>query len=265
MDSTFYFLSKLAWAVFSPSNFLIILTSVGTAFLFCNRIFLAKLFLIPSVLGLVIIMTYPIGDWLIEPLEDRFKRPDPLPERIDGILILGGAEDLLRSFKHKTAELKQSGERFFEAARLSRIYPDTPVIFSGSSGEIHLKNDTLVSEYILVNLGINPARLIIESLSKNTYENFVFTKPILPKADGTYLLITSAFHMPRSVALAKENNISVIPYPVDYRSLHPWHRDQRISFYNNINSLEAAAKEWMGLTAYYWTAKTSDWFPKSPH
>ena len=265
MDDHFYTVSKLAWAVLSPSNFLILLVSIGTFLLIINRNRLAKWLLVPSAAMLMLIMIYPVGDWVIAPLEDRFERPVKLPDHIDGIIILGGAEDILRSWSRGTAEINQGGERFLQTAKLSKQFPNAPVIFTGSSGNFNLDDNgkkRFLSEYILVHMGIPIERIIIEEFSRNTHENFVFTKPLLPNAKGEYLLVTSAFHMSRSVGIARKNNIKVIAYPVDYRSLHPWHRGKRPNYFDHLNALEPAVKEWIGLTVYYWTGKTSEWFPK---
>ncbi|MDQ7072540.1 MAG: YdcF family protein [Gammaproteobacteria bacterium] len=75
-----------------------------------------------------------------------------------------------------------------------------------------------IAHKLLTTVGIAEHRLIIESQSRNTYENFVLLKDKLPNANGTYLLITSAFHMPRSIGIARQQNINVIAYPVDYYS-----------------------------------------------
>jgi uncharacterized SAM-binding protein YcdF (DUF218 family) len=85
-------------------------------------------------------------------------------------------------------------------------------------------------------------------------------KPLLPKNNGTYLLVTSAYHMPRSIAVARQQHIHVIAYPVDYRSNDLKHRQWDVDFFEHLEVLEPAWREWIGLTVYYWTGKTSEWF-----
>ncbi|MBE9533276.1 MAG: YdcF family protein, partial [Proteobacteria bacterium] len=123
-------------------------------------------------------------------------------------------------------------------------------------------NEGNIAQILLTNLGINKQRLIIESQSRNTFENFRLMKPLLPKSDGVYLLVTSAFHMPRSVAIARKQGVNVIAYPVDYRSNPPEYRQWDFNLFDHLEVLEPAWREWVGLTVYYWTGKTSDWFPK---
>ena len=148
---------------------------------------------------------------------------------------------------------------------MANYYPDAPVIFTGGSGSIRLQNtagEGALAKTLLTTVGIAEPRLIIESKSRNTYENFLYTQPLLPNANGTYLLVTSAFHMPRSVGIARLQGINVIAYPVDYRSNSDALRTFDFDLFDHLKALEPAWREWVGLTVYYWTGKTERWFPK---
>lgn len=264
MDSLFFMVSKIAWAFLSPSNIILILLILGSAFLLFNKIHSAKTLLLPASLAGLIILIFPIGDLLIQPLEQRFQAPEHLPKKIDGIIILGGGEDLKRSLSWGRPELGLGGDRYIGAKELATHYPKAPVIFTGGSGSMQLQNtekEGSLARQLLTTLGIADKRLIIESLSRNTYENFKFTKGLLPDSHGTYLLVTSAYHMPRAVGVANEENIHVIPYPVDYRSNSDELRTMDVDFFDHLKSLEPAWREWIGLTVYYLTGKTSAWFP----
>lgn len=264
MDNLFFITSKIGWALLSPSNLIIFALSIGTLLLLFKRYTGAKVLLIPASLFAFILMAYPVSDYLMQPLEKRFSKPQTLPTGVDGIIVLGGGEDLKRSLSWNTAELAQGGDRYVGAAELARIYPQIPVIFTGGSGSIRLQGDTgegIIARKLLTTIGIHPNRLVIEFKSRNTYENFKYIKPLLPKADGQYLLVTSAFHMPRSVGIARQQNINVIPYPVDYRTSSDELRMVNFDFSGHTNTLEPAWKEWIGLTVYYLTDKTSEWFP----
>lgn len=266
MDHVFFVLSKVAWALLSPSNLIIILMIIGTLFLLFNQIRTAKKILLPTGLIALIILAFPVGDLLIQPLEKRFTTPNPMPANIDGILVLGGGEDLKRSLSWQTPELGLGGDRYIATKKLATRYPEAPVIFTGGSGSLQLQNPSEkeggLARQLLTALDIAQGRIIIESDSRNTYENFRNVHPLLPNPDGRYLLITSAFHMPRAVGIANKQGINVIAYPVDFRSNSDEYRKIDLDFFDHLKSLEPAWKEWIGLTAYYWTGKSSDWFPK---
>jgi len=269
-DDLFFQLSKISWAFLSPGNLIIFALSLGGLLLAFNKIRAAKIILIPSALISFIIMAYPVSDYLMQPLEARFTMPEKLPANIDGIILLGGGEDLKRSLSWQVAELGIGGDRYIGAAHLAKLYPNAPVIFTGGSGSLTLQNrsgEGAIARKILTTIGIDSNRLVIESKSRNTYENFKNTKPLLPrpskgKTTGTYFLVTSAFHMPRAVGVARQQNIKVIPYPVDYHSNRATLRQWDFDLYDHLKSLEPAWREWIGLTVYYYTGKTATWFPK---
>jgi len=194
MDSLFFIVSKIAWAFLSPSNIILILLILGSAFLLFNKVQSAKTLLLPASFAGLIVLVFPIGDLLIQPLEQRFKTPESLPKHIDGIIILGGGEDLKLSLSWGRPELGIGGDRYIGAKELATRYPKVPVIFTGGSGSMQLQNtegEGSLARQLLTTLGIANKRLIIESLSRNTYENFKFTKHLLPDTNGTYMLVTS--------------------------------------------------------------------------
>lgn len=264
MDNTFFVLSKLAWGLLSPTNLIVLLMVLGTVQLVRNKVSTAKKILIPTAIISFALLAYPVGDYLMHPLETRFTKPTELPNTIDGIIILGGGEHLKLSTSWDTAEIGSAGDRFIGAAILAQHYSNVPVIFSGGSGLLRFDTSTTggdIAWSLLLAVGINEDRLIIESQSRNTNENFTLLKSKLPKDSGQYLLVTSAFHMPRSVGIARQQNIDVIPYPVDYYSNKPALRQWDFSLFDHLQVLEPAWREWIGLTVYYWTGKTSEWLP----
>lgn len=267
MDQLFFISSKIAWALLSPGNLMILAMAVGTVLLAFNKHLIAKRILIPTSLFSVILMAYPVSDYLMAPLESRFSKPPTLPAQVDAILILGGGEDLKRSLSWHVSELGIGGDRYIGAAILAKAYPEVPVIFTGGSGSLRLQDtagEGSIAKDLLTAVGINADRLIIESQSRNTYENFKLTKPLLPHSEhsrATYILVTSAYHMPRAVGIARQQGINVIPYPVDYHSNQADLRHWDFDLYDHLKALEPAWREWIGLSVYYLTDKTDAWFP----
>lgn len=266
MDEVFFVVSKLGWAIASPSNLLVILMTFATLMLLLNKVTMAKWVLIPLMIANCLLMAYPLTDSLISPLETRFSKPTPLPQTIDGIIVLGGGEKLKQSLSWQTPELGDAADRFIAAAVLAKQFPEAPIIYSGGSNLLsfqHGQDEANIAQTLLTAIGISKDRLIIESQSRNTAENFLFMKRKLPKPNGTYLLVTSSFHMPRSVGVARKLHINVIPYPVDYRSNTAALRQWDFDMFEHVQILETAWHEWLGLTAYYWTGKTSEWLPQA--
>lgn len=119
-----------------------------------------------------------------------------------------------------------------------------------------------VAEAYFNQTGISPDRLLIEKKARNTAENASFTKLLVaPKANETWLLITSAFHMPRAIGVFCKQNWKVIPYPVDHQTVPGHLSPGGFSLIQNANKLVMASHEWLGLFAYYLTGKTNELFP----
>jgi uncharacterized SAM-binding protein YcdF (DUF218 family) len=112
-------------------------------------------------------------------------------------------------------------------------------------------------------LGIDRSRLIIERNSRNTLENAEFSKAIAnPKRGERWLLVTSAFHMPRAVGLFRKAGFPVEPYPVDWRT---GDKSDLASFAmaatDGLLKTDIAVREWIGLIAYRLNGKTEDLLP----
>lgn len=265
MDSLFFYISKFAWALLSPLNVVIILVCFASVLLLLNYVRLTKWLLSLLLIVNLPILVYPVGDLLIYPLESRFQKPAIMPNDIDGIIVLGGAESLTTTISWQQAEVTDAADRYIYAAKLAKQYQKAPVIYTGGSGSIQFRDDNTSAQIpmtVLTASGVKAERLIIESASRNTAQNFSLIKPLLPNPTGQYLLITSAFHMPRSVGIARQNGINVIPYPVDYKSNKAYLRKWSIDYLGHMKTLSTAWKEWIGLTVYFFTGKTSSWFPK---
>ncbi len=105
--------------------------------------------------------------------------------------------------------------------------------------------------------------MTFEDKSRNTWENAIFTRDLVnPKPGDTWLLVTSAWHMPRAMGIFRKAGFKVTAYPVDYltygnsRDLHP----PRLAL-DEMERLENALHEWIGLVAYRLTDKTDALFP----
>ena len=174
-----------------------------------------------GIAGLFVLGATPFSRAIIRPLEDRFPIMRGDLGHVDGIIVLGGAVDTTR---HQV-RFSDAASRMTEAVALARRYPDARLVFSGGSGSLvgSGRNTEAAWAHVLFHdLGIPNERLMLEDKSRNTRENATFTKALIaPKPGERWLLVTSAHHMPRSVACFRAAGFPVIPYPVDFRSRRP--------------------------------------------
>lgn len=260
----FFAASKIFWLVAQPASLILLMILAGVILLVFKRRRLAMAALVAGAGMQFLIAFTSLGYVLIQPLENRFSVPDTPPEQVRGIIILGGATLARPSTARGVAELNQAGDRLTTGLMLAQNYPDAKIILSGGEGflmgETESEADTM--RRFLLNLGLSEDRLVLEGASRNTEENASFTREMLGEGEGALVLVTSAFHMPRSVGLYRQEGIAVLPWPTDYRSAGDQGFGIDIANPNqNLETASVAIREWIGLLAYHWTGRTPDLLP----
>lgn len=209
-------------------------------------------------LFLIALFILPIDNIMSRPLEDAYPRP-PLPARVDGIVVLDGAlnSDVFAT-RHVLGE-NGSTTRLIAGAELARRFPNAKLIYSGTSGETpqdQLREHT-AAVALLEALDIPPERTIFESTSRNTGEDLANSmKLVHPKPGEIWMLVTSAVHMPRAMAVAKRLGWQMTPWPSSYISpLGP--DDLRVGDpSDSFHNFDVALHEWVGLVTYRLTGRT---------
>lgn len=259
-----FWLSKLVQSSLLPSNCLALLAVLGLVALALRRRKLAMwIFGLATVL-MALAGWSPLGSKLLMVLEDRFPQP-ALTEEVAGIVMLGGAVDIHISQDRGQIALNDNAERVVAVAALARLYPRARIILSG--GIAHEAHGNSLTEAegarrILVDLGVASERIELEDTSRTTFENAAASLGMAhPQAGEPWLLVTSAFNMPRAVASFRGVGFVVIPYPVDYRSRPADLRRPVATLADGLAELDIATHEWLGLLAYRLTGKTGELLP----
>jgi len=260
----FVYFTKIVWALLSPLSLTLILSALG---LLLVALGFRRLGLMSGTFGLLILAIATctnIGEVLIAPLEDRFPRPQE-PARIDGIIVLGGGMDQAVNTVRKGWELKYSGDRFVEALRLALKHPEAKLLLSGGVAVTYegQEAEAEAAARFYEAFGIPKDRLILESGSRNTEENAQLSKQAANPAPGqTWLLVTSAFHMPRSMALFRRAGFDVIPWPADYMSAGTSGFGITLGDASDkLVTTNLAVREWAGLLGYWLAGKIDAPFP----
>ena len=264
MDTIFFVASKVIWALISPDSLIVLLgVSAWLALVFgwhkISRRALALCAFLLLVIGFL-----PVGEWAISPLENRFVANAALPAQVDGIIVLGGALAPYRSQAWNQVQLGVGADRITNFLYLANLYPSAQLVYTGGSGAVTEQEykEAEIARILFDQLGLSQRAIIYESESRNTFENALNTRRLLsPGADETWLLITSAFHMPRSIAVLCQQDWPVQPYSVDYYSKKGDLIRVEFNFVGNLSNLNTAIKEWVGLIAYRITGKTSRLLP----
>ena len=260
----FFILSKVFGFFVQPLNFSILLLLVSLLAMALRWRKLAAAGAALAFLVLTLATWTSLGSMMLSPLEDRYPKPQ-FPAEVAGIIVLGGGFEGAINLARGGYELNSGGDRFVETAILARRYPAARVVVTGGTGALLLagEGDADTAPRLLSALGVEPQRLVLENRSRNTYENAVFTREMVsPKPGETWLLVTSAFHMPRSKALFDKAGFATLPWPVDYRTSG----EEGIGLFTDnaadaLQNTTLAIREWIGLVAYWLTGKIDSPFP----
>jgi uncharacterized SAM-binding protein YcdF (DUF218 family) len=261
----FFVLAKILGFFALPSNILISLGLVGVV-LMATRFARAGRRLAVIALILIAIAGYsPFGNALILPLEDRFPQWDAARGAPAGIISIGGAlETVVASERHQVA-LNEAAERVTAIAELARRYPEARIVFTGGSGNLIYGggSEAELAGRLFESFGIAKERITLEDKSRDTAENARFTKELMqPKPAERWLIVTSAYHMPRTMGVFRAAGFSAEAYPVDYRTrgtmdlLRPFN-----NLGDGLRRTDTAAREWVGLLIYRLTGRTTELFP----
>ncbi|WP_244909447.1 YdcF family protein [Nitrospirillum viridazoti] len=215
-------------------------------------------------MGLAIIAVLPVGAWSMRTLEQRFPAPAGLPAHVDGIIVLGGSVDQVATAETGQPEVNAAAERLMVIPDLARRYPDARIIFSGGSGELRDpdEKEAPVARAALEEIGMDIGRVTFEGESRNTWENALFSRDLMhPQPGQTWLLVTSAFHMPRSVGIFRHVGWPVVAYPVDIRAPRTLLCRPDFDLLRGLELLSQSVHEYIGLVAYRLLGRTDSLFP----
>lgn len=258
MDTIFFVVAKLGGLALRLETWLLIAALVALFARHARVQRSASGVLVGALLG---IGGLPLGDMMLRPIEARVPMAGD-PGAIDGIIVLGGGEDLPASRHWAQPEMGEGGDRYLAALALARRYPEARLLFTGGSGRLRdvgggeKMTEADVAAQVFAAQGIAPERLLLESRARNTAENARLAHALAaPGAEERWALITSAFHMPRAVeSFAAAGWGEVIPVPVDYRTRSSadalgWNLSR------NLELMNIAIREWVGRAAYAATGR----------
>lgn len=249
----FFILSKLLFFLLQPLNWLIGLP----IFAFFTKNARRKRRILRGCFALLVFITNPfLGNRVFHAWEAEPIPMNTLRDTFDVGIVLGGytkggtyADDRLN--------LSYAGNRLTDAIQLYKRGIVKKLLISGGDGKLlgeSYPESNLAQKYLL-DIGVKPEDLLIESQSRNTRENALFSKQLLEKqglTNAKYLVITSAFHMPRSLGCFKKVGINAQPFPAHFTADKLTIEPQTWLTPNPelIRNWETFIKEWVGYVVY---------------
>lgn len=257
-------ISRTLWLLLQPSNLLFVFLLVGVILIWKERHKAGLRIVLSCMVIYLLVMFGLLTNWLMAPLEKRFSvyTNEVSLGPYSGIIILAGAENIRVSNRHQQVALTGAGERLIEAVRLARKFPALPIIFCGGVRIDGMMSEGDIARKFFSGAGIDLNRIRFDDKSYNTYTNAIEAKKLIKNEEtDKWLLVTSAFHMPRAVGAYRRAGINIQPFPVDYRT-----ELVAMAFHNpnmgrNLYELDFAVHEWIGLLAYYISGHNDDLYP----
>ncbi len=213
---SFLFLSKLLPLFIYPLGLSCILLLVALLLSYQR----SRWAFIPVLLALIILSiagNVRVSDRLVKSLEWQYLPVTKMPQA-EAIVVLGGATRNV-SFPRVIPDLSDRGDRLLYGAKLYKDGLAPLIILSGGRIQWYGGGDSEAKDMaeILELMGIPRSASVLEPKSLNTYQNAAYTKEILQeKGINKILLVTSAMHMPRALAIFKKQGINAIPAPTDF-------------------------------------------------
>jgi uncharacterized SAM-binding protein YcdF (DUF218 family) len=244
--------TDLIWLLVRPSDWILYTAVLGVVlwpFTIGKRLRAAAAILV------IVLAVLPTAWLLCTPLEQRFPVPADLG-RVDGIIVLAGAERAELSKLYGQPLLNADADRLTTFLMLARRFPAARLVHSGDTAPA---SQSAVARQLLLGAGIEPERIVFETQSRITCESPRASLDLV-KADASqrWLLVTSALHMPRAVACFRAAGWDVTPYPTNFRrGPDPW----SFSLVSNLRDVDFAAHEWVGLLYYRLRGYTHELLP----
>ncbi|MFY0611595.1 MAG: YdcF family protein [Hyphomicrobiaceae bacterium] len=271
----FFVLSKIIYSLIAPSKLCLILIGLGVVLGLWQRWQrLARRLVLGGLLLLLVFGFSPLAKWINKPLDDRFAAVSlPAKQAVTHVILLGGFEQPGIAHGRNRITTNTAAERILAIPLLARRYPAAKIVFSGGNGSLLGEgfNSLKPIENYLIGAGISRERLLIEERSRNTWQNAAFVMQLLEQRQTScpcgFLLVTSAWHMPRSMGVFRkagfsEGDRNLYAYPTDFRTRAG--RDLWLPFRNlddGLRLMDQSVKEWIGLAVYWMTGRTAALWP----
>lgn len=253
---------KLVWWALQPANLVFLVLCAGVALLWTRKVRQGKVLLTLLLLFLGALALFPVTAFLAKPLEGHFPTRTP-PTQVDGIIVLGGAVHPRLTQAHAQPALNDGAERMTTFVELAQRYPEAKLLFTGGSSALmgSSLSEAEVARHFFEPYGLTE-RVLYEDRSRDTFENALLSQRLATPSDQeTWLLVTSALHMPRAVGVFRKVGWSVLPYPVDFRSTGDLSFRPTLDVFQELLEFNRVASEWLALLAFRLLGRTDTLLP----
>jgi len=256
----FFIVSKLLGIFAQPLNLMALFLGLAGSLFHLGKAGIAKNIFLLVGLFFILCGYTQFSDLALSILERQYKQPvlTNLEKEHLGIIVLGGTTSRDKQVKKNWYHLNSSAERITEAVILSKKYPSALLVFTGGSGHMVGREGEEALAFITLfeQMDVIDNEVLLETEAKNTWQNAINTIAMVKDRNITnWLLVTSAFHMSRSIGSFSKAGLEVIAWPTDYRAetlKFPWITANSTEQFSKMNIL---IHELIGILAYKLTGR----------
>ncbi len=208
-----------------------------------------------ALIPLFIIILTPFGPWMMTHLEERFPEQKSISEEAKGLILLGGTFSEEKSRLQQRPIYNQSAARLFEFIAVAQKFSTLKILVTGTPLETKLTRDVFKEH------GIDLTRVTFEEESSSTKDNADKSYALIQPGNDRWILVTSAFHMPKAVGLFRAAGWNVLPYPVNYQTSGMYGIKQKVGR-DNIYAFTRAIAQYAGLLYHYLKGETKELYPR---
>lgn len=234
------------WWIINIDQLFILFLLFGGILLIFNRRRWGKRLITWGCVGFLFFAIIPIGLWSFEALENRFPNENTIPSTAKGMILLGGSFDPWVTPARGVTAYNLAAGNFIRFIQLAKEHPHLQLVYTGNAFE----TETAKKEFKA--FGIDPSTVHFAEPAKDTRENALRAKELLnPNPQDQWVLVASAYHIPRAVGLFRKVGFNVIPYPVDYHTPGNYEPAFFIGLKLNLDAWQVSSREWLGMLANY--------------
>lgn len=211
-----FILKKIVSIFLMPLSIALILFFLGLIFLYNKNYKRAKIFLTISFLWVAIIGYSPFSNSLIKPLENQYNAYNEVDSSINYILVLGHGHVTNDNFSKISQVSNSALMRISEGIRIYRELDNAKIIFSGYAGDDKITPHALIAKEVAISLGVAKEDILTQEEAKDTQEEAEIVKQTV--GEKQFILVTSAFHMPRAMKIFESASLNPIAAPTDFQS-----------------------------------------------
>ncbi len=245
-------MTEALWGLLQPSTLLVLLVVLALAATWLRWVAVSATLLTAFLVAVAAVVLLPVGEWLGAPLETRVAAA-PLPDRVDGIVVLGGAVDWRVTRERGQLSLNAAGERVAATAALAQRYPDARIVVTGSFADAFADEFTTRPTEGSLYFGPHFAGRDVRYLgaARSTYEDALLAlEAAAPSTGETWLLVTSAWHLPRAHGTFRALGWTLHPVPVDYRTTGELRIAPSWDVAATLADLDRLVREWGAIAVY---------------